>query len=359
MDIVFKISIYICQLKVIVLISVAILAQGARRSFKGKGALTAGRALGPAWLPACLPCPAPAARLPALLLAAWLPAPAAGDVFIVVSNSGETFDSVESLRLVQRSAGGKEVLTVGVVYEAESTIGKVADALMQTFAGVEAGVASTKVFSCTVLNFVLLAIALGEACGTLQEAERKTLMRQLEELPALVQEVIELESRALKMQDSPRSLVIGECILWDISCQNVLAQNFIFLGRGCNFPIALEGAMKCKDTAYIHAEGSPAAEMKHGPIALIDQFMPVVVIAPQPDPCYEKIKANFNEVATRSGSIIAITDTTNNELGDLCEYVIRVPPTHELLMPLVAVIPMPLLAYMMGILKGNEAARGR
>jgi len=281
-----------------------------------------------------------------------------GDVFIAVSNSGETHDTVESLHLLQRSKGGKEVLTIGLVNEAYSTIGKEVDACLLTVAGVEAGVASTKVFSCTVLTFVLLAIALGEACGTLPDAERKTLLDKLDDLPGLVQEVIERESRPLKMEDSLRSLEIGECILWDISCQNVLAQNFIFLGRGCNFPIALEGAMKCKETAYIHAEGYPAAEMKHGPIALIDQFMPVVVIAPSADPCFDKIKANINEVATRSGSIIAITDNPG-ELGDLCEYVIRVPSTHEFLMPLVAVIPMQLLAYMMGILKGNEVDNPR
>merc|ERR1712178_293024 len=108
--------------------------------------------------------------------------------------------------------------------------------------------------------------------------------------------------------ESPtHSLKIGECELWDIGCQNVLANNFIFLGRGFNFPIALEGAMKCKEIAYIHAEGYPAAEMKHGPIALIDQFMPVVCIAPRSDPTYEKIKANIEEVKTRSGSVIAIT----------------------------------------------------
>mmetsp|Transcript_44811 Transcript_44811/g.115986 ORF Transcript_44811/g.115986 Transcript_44811/m.115986 type:complete len:417 (+) Transcript_44811:131-1381(+) len=281
-----------------------------------------------------------------------------GDVFIVVSNSGATTDSVESMRLLRRSDSGKDVLTVGVVNEAESTIGKEADVCIQSLAGAEAGVASTKVFSCTVLSFVLLAIALGEAAGTFKDAERKALLEKLEEIPSLVQGVIDTESRPLK-KDSTQSLEIGECILWDMSCQNVLAQNFIYLGRGCNFPIALEGAMKCKEMAYIHAEGYPAAEMKHGPIALIDQFMPVVVIAPQSDPCYDKIKANINEVATRSGCVIAITDSPADDMRDLCEYIIRVPSTHELLMPLITVIPMQLLAYMMGVLKGNEVDRPR
>uniref|UniRef100_A0A7S3HFG9 SIS domain-containing protein n=1 Tax=Spumella elongata TaxID=89044 RepID=A0A7S3HFG9_9STRA len=138
-----------------------------------------------------------------------------------------------------------------------------------------------------------------------------------------------------------------------------MANNFIFLGRGFNFPIALEGAMKCKEIAYIHAEGYPAAEMKHGPIALIDRFMPVVVIAPIADPTYEKIKSNIEEVKARSGSVIAITEDSNHELDDLCEYVIRVPETHEYLMPLVMVIPLQLLAYMMGVLRGNEVDNPR
>lgn len=118
--------------------------------------------------------------------------------------------------------------------------------------------------------------------------------------------------------------------------------------------------MKCKEIAYIHAEGYPAAEMKHGPIALIDQFMPVVCIAPQSDACYGKIKANIEETKARSGCVIAITEDSNNELEELCEHVIKVPTTHEFLMPLIAVIPMQLLSFMMGVLRGNEvdAPRG-
>lgn len=147
--------------------------------------------------------------------------------------------------------------------------------------------------------------------------------------------------------------------LWEISCQNVLANNFLFLGRGFNFPIALEGALKCKEIAYIHAEGYPAAEMKHGPIALIDQFMPVVFIAPKSDPTYDKIKANIEEVKTRNGCVIVVTEHDNNELEDLCEYIVKIPQTHEYLMPLVSVIPLQLLAYMMGTLRGNEIDQPR
>ena len=136
-------------------------------------------------------------------------------------------------------------------------------------------------------------------------------------------------------------------------------RNFIFLGRGCNFPVALEGAMKCKELAYIHAEGYPAAEMKHGPIALIDEFMPVVVVCPRADATYEKIKSNIEEVKARNGATIAITEKYNDELEQLCEYVIALPETHEYLMPLLAMIPLQLLAYMMGILRNNTVDHPR
>merc|ERR1712228_267261 len=180
------------------------------------------------------------------------------------------------------------------------------------------------------------------------------------EIPDLIQTLIERESRALRQDDDPdRGLEIGECKLWDIGCQNVLANNFIFLGRGFCFPVALEGAMKIKEIAYIHAEGYPAAEMKHGPIALIDQFMPVVVIAPKSDPTYDKIRSNIEEVRARHGSIIAITEHTNKDLEELCQHVIAVPPAHEYTMPLLAVVKMQLLACMMGMLRGNEVDHPR
>lgn len=282
-----------------------------------------------------------------------------GDVLVVVSSSGETYDAVESLRLVKGSQHGSKVVTVAVVNKAESTIGRESDVVIDAMAGDEVGVTSTKSFSATVAAFVLLAITLGEARGTLPETERRALLEQLEALPDRVQEVLDRESKPLRPQEHEKSLEIGECVLWDISCQNVLSNNFIFLGRGFNFPIALEGAMKCKELAYIHAEGYPAAEMKHGPIALVDQFMPVVCIAPRADPSYEKIKANIEEVKARNGSIIAITEYQNQELEEICEYVIGVPQTHEYLMPLLSVIPLQLLAFMMGALRGNEVNNPR
>merc|ERR1712187_234859 len=170
-----------------------------------------------------------------------------------------------------------------------------------------------------------------------------------------------LERECVPLLHHDKAIKMGECQLWDISCQNVLAQNFLFLGRGFNFPIALEGATKCKEIAYIHAEGYPAAEMKHGPIALIDQFMPVVVICPPSDPCYHKIISNLQEVKTRSGCIIAVTEEGNTELVRDCgaENVIMVPPTHEYFTPIVNAIPLQLLAGMMGRLRGNKVTMPR
>lgn len=287
-----------------------------------------------------------------------LPIVRPGDVVVVVSNSGETDETVDCLRYLKKCEEAKSVLTLGVVNETDSTIAREADAHICALAGIEVGVACTKAFSATATLFVLLAMALGERRKLLSK-EDYAILDKLRELPDLIQNVIERESRMLHMGAATKQLEIGACQLWDIGCQNVLANNFIYLGRGFNFPIALEGALKCKEIAYIHAEGYPAAEMKHGPIALIDQFMPVVVIAPRSDPTYEKIKANIEEVKARSGATIGITEDANHELDEICEYVIRVPQTHEYLFPLLALIPLQLLSYMMGVLRGNEVDNPR
>lgn len=279
-----------------------------------------------------------------------------GDVLFVVSNSGETSDAVESLRLVRKCTNGEKVLIVGVVNENDSTIAKESDAFIGVLADNEMGVASTKVFTSTILTFTLLAVALGECTETLAEGQKTALLEAVRALPSSVQEVLDRDTKIFSQESR---LDIGECVLWDIACQNVLANNFIFLGRGFCFPVALEGAMKIKELAYIHAEGYPAAEMKHGPIALIDQFMSVVVIAPKCDPSYEKIKSNIEETKARSGNIIAITEHHNEDLEKLCQHVIKVPPAHEYTMPLLAVIEMQLLACMMGMLRGNEVDQPR
>jgi glucosamine--fructose-6-phosphate aminotransferase (isomerizing) len=289
-----------------------------------------------------------------------------GDVLIAISSSGETLDTLEGLSALKSSSVCNNVLTVACVNEAKSSLSREADACICTNAADEKGVASTKIFSATSLMFVLLAIALGQQNGELETNEIRApgslerLLESVRTVPELVQKVLDREALALKpdgQNGRGAKIRMGECKLWDIGCQNVLANNFLFLGRGFNFPIALEGAMKCKEVSYIHAEGYPAAEMKHGPIALIDQFMPVVCIAPRSDATFDNIKANIEEVKARNGSVIVITDDsgeTSNELDDLCEYVIKVPATHEYVMPLVAVIPMQLLAYVMGRLRGHN-----
>ncbi|CAJ1457233.1 unnamed protein product [Effrenium voratum] len=283
----------------------------------------------------------------------------AGDVVFVVSMSGETTDAVESLREVRKGPQGNKLLTAAVVNNPSSTLAKECDFVIDVQAGPEIGVAATKSFSATGFMFELLSLALARECGTMGEAEMSEFVRRLQELPDSMQEVLEKEAKPVTETSNDRPIGIGECPLWDIGCQNVLAQNFIFLGRGFNFPVALEGAMKCKELAYIHAEGYPAAEMKHGPIALIDEFMPVVVVCPRADATYEKIKANIEEVKARNGATIAITEKYNDELEQLCEYVIGVPETHEYLMPLLAVLPLQLLAYIMGVLRGNAVDRPR
>ena len=281
-----------------------------------------------------------------------------GDVLVVVSMSGETTDAVEALRRVRNTPSGHGVLTIAVVNQLDSTLARECDIALDVGAGKGIGVASTKTFSATNMMFVLLSLALADECGQMG-SDRETLVQKIQDLPDSMQEVLDKEAKPLVTELGDRSIEIGECPLWDIGCQNVLARNFIFLGRGFNFPIALEGAMKCKELAYIHAEGYPAAEMKHGPIALIDEFMPVVVICPKADATYEKIKANIEEVRARNGATIAITEKHNSELEQLCEYVIGVPETHEYLMPLLAMLPLQLLAYMMGILKGNAVDHPR
>jgi glucosamine--fructose-6-phosphate aminotransferase (isomerizing) len=272
-----------------------------------------------------------------------------GDILVCVTSSGETDDVIRSLRKARDSAVGSKILTLAVVNDVESTVARECDAFIDVQGGDENGVTSTKVFSATIFTLALFALSLGQACGALEAQEQAELLETAMTVPDLVAKVIRNE-----LQD-------GECRLWDIACHNVLSQNLIFLGRGFNFPIALEGATKCKEVAYIHAEGYPAAEMKHGPIALIDQFMPVVVICPPSDPCYHKIISNLQEVKTRSGCIIAVTEEGNDELVRDCgaENVIMVPPTHEYFTPIVNAIPLQLLACMMGMLRGNNVTMPR
>lgn len=260
----------------------------------------------------------------------------ANDVVIAISQSGETADTLAAVREAKRQG----VLTLGICNVVGSTIARETDAGVYLHVGPEIGVASTKAFTAQVTVLTLLALKLAEG-RTLSEAEMAQALRALAEIPEKVRQVLTLDEEIRRIAHVYR-----------------YASNFLYLGRGYNFPVALEGALKLKEISYIHAEGYPAAEMKHGPIALIDRFMPVVFIAMK-DRTYDKVVSNIEEVVARQGSVIAITDEGNGELDALCEYVIRIPPAPDFLTPLLTVVPLQLLAYHIAVMRGCNVDQPR
>ena len=259
-----------------------------------------------------------------------------GTLTIAISQSGETADTLEALRAA--TAAGSRV--VGIVNVVGSTIAREADGGIYLHAGPEIGVASTKAFTAQIVALALFALYVGRHRG-LSQAQGQELAYELARLPELLDDVLELapvvEGLARHFADSP---------------------NFLYLGRGVNFPVALEGALKLKEISYIHAEGYPAAEMKHGPIALIDEHMPVVFLAPN-DHLYRKALSNLQEVKARGGRIIAITNRGNGDLGGLAEYELKVPKTHPLLSPVITSVPLQLLAYHIAVLRGCDVDKPR
>eukprot|EP00397_Hematodinium_sp_SG-2012_P008071 GEMP01008125.1.p1 GENE.GEMP01008125.1~~GEMP01008125.1.p1 ORF type:complete len:644 (+),score=122.63 GEMP01008125.1:52-1983(+) len=255
------------------------------------------------------------------------------DIVIGVSQSGETADTAEALRMSTKLGA----TTFGIVNSVGSTIARETHAGVYIHCGPEIGVASTKAFSGQVLVLVMLAIELARDRGTISAEEFNGFCEAILDLPNVIKKFLP------KLKD----------IILTIARENRLANNFMFLGRGPNFPIALEGALKLKEISYIHAEGYPAAEMKHGPIALIDRLMPVVVIAPMDD-TYLKVASNIEEVITRNGSVIMLTDEGNNDTGlrQKCDHVIECPSVKPILQPLINVIPLQLLAYEIARLRG-------
>jgi glucosamine--fructose-6-phosphate aminotransferase (isomerizing) len=229
---------------------------------------------------------------------------------------------------------------IGLVNVVGSTIARESDGGIYLHAGPEIGVASTKAFTSQIVALALLGLYLGNQHGLPLE-ERQELACRLAQLPALVARTLELE---------PQVRVLAE--------QFAESDNALYLGRGVNFPVALEGALKLKEISYIHAEGYPAAEMKHGPIALIDADMPVIFVAPS-DEVYPKVVSNMQEVRARGGRIIAITTEGNGNLGHLAEHQLRVPATASLLSPILTVIPLQLLAYHVAVLRGCDVDRPR
>ncbi|MGM0706130.1 MAG: glutamine--fructose-6-phosphate transaminase (isomerizing) [Bacteroidota bacterium] len=259
-----------------------------------------------------------------------------GDVVLVISQSGETADTLAAVREAQRQG----VLCLGVCNVVGSTIARETDAGVYLHAGPEIGVASTKAFTAQVIVLAMIALKMAED-RTLSHAEFADAVHALASIPDKVRTTLEMDGQIEKMANIYR-----------------YSSNFLYLGRGFNFPVALEGALKLKEISYIHAEGYPAAEMKHGPIALIDRFMPVVFIALK-DSTYDKVVSNIEEVAARDGSVIAITDEGNGDLDDLCEYVLRIPQTQEFLSPLLAVVPLQLLSYHIAVMRGCDVDQPR
>ncbi len=259
-----------------------------------------------------------------------------GTLTIAVSQSGETADTLEAIRAA-RLAGSR---VVGIVNVVGSTIAREADGGIYLHAGPEIGVASTKAFTSQVVAFLLLALYIGRQRGLSLEAGQE-LVAQLAQLPEKVRATLALEPCIREMAQSYAA-----------------APNALYLGRGVNFPVALEGALKLKEISYVHAEGYPAAEMKHGPIALIDEKMPVVFVAPDDD-VFQKVRSNMQEVRARGGRIVALTSEGADDLGELVERQLRVPVTHPLLSPVVTVIPLQLLAYHIAVLRGCDVDRPR
>lgn len=260
-----------------------------------------------------------------------------GDVLIAISQSGETADTLAAIDL----AKSKGAIIFGVCNVVGSSIPRATHAGAYTHAGPEIGVASTKAFTAqlTVLNMIALSVA--QRKGTITEQKFHELMVEMENIPAKVEKALKLNSQIQTIADEFKD-----------------ARNFLYLGRGYNFPVALEGALKLKEISYIHAEGYPAAEMKHGPIALIDEEMPVAFIATK-DSSYEKVVSNIQEVKARKGRVIAIVTEGDTHIPKMAEFVIEVPHTLESLMPLVSVIPLQLLSYHIAVMRGCNVDQPR
>ncbi|MCU0418938.1 MAG: glutamine--fructose-6-phosphate transaminase (isomerizing) [Cyclobacteriaceae bacterium] len=260
-----------------------------------------------------------------------------GDVVIAISQSGETADTLAAIEL----AKSKGAIIFGVCNVVGSSIPRLTHAGAYTHAGPEIGVASTKAFTAqlTVLNMIALTVA--QRKGSITEQKFIEILTEMENIPAKVEEVLKLNAQIQTIAD----------IFKD-------ATNFLYLGRGYNFPVALEGALKLKEISYIHAEGYPAAEMKHGPIALIDEEMPVVFIATR-DSSYEKIVSNIQEVKARKGRVISVVTKGDTQIPKMSEFVIEVPPTHESLTPLISVIPLQLLSYHIAVMRGCNVDQPR
>lgn len=260
------------------------------------------------------------------------------DIMFVISQSGETADTLAALR--EAKSRGADVY--GIVNVVGSTIARETHAGIFTHAGPEIGVASTKAFTSQLTGLALISLMIAQYRNSLPHIEIKNITDELQLLPEKIKQILKLNDKILEI-----AKVFKFC------------QHMLYLGRGYNFPVALEGALKLKEISYIHAEGYPAAEMKHGPIALIDQNMPVIVIAPK-DSTYEKVISNIREVKARKGVVITITDDeTDSHIDELSDYLIKIPHTLEVLSPILTTIPLQLLAYHLAVLRGCNVDQPR
>jgi len=259
------------------------------------------------------------------------------DVVIAISQSGETADTLAAIKLAKE----KGAFVFGVCNVVGSSISRETHAGAYTHAGPEIGVASTKAFTTQITVLTMIALRLAKAKGTLSNSDFHRYLQELEIIPEKVKEALETNDKAKEIA----------AIFKD-------APNCLYLGRGYNFPVALEGALKLKEISYIHAEGYPAAEMKHGPIALIDEQMPVVVIAPKQGH-YDKVVSNIQEIKSRSGKIIAVVTKGDTQVKELADYVIEIPETSDALSPLITTIPLQLLSYHIAVMRGCNVDQPR
>lgn len=259
------------------------------------------------------------------------------DVVIAISQSGETADTLAAIEL----AKSKGALIYGICNVVGSSIARATHTGAYTHAGPEIGVASTKAFTSQVAILTLIALALGKANGSISQERFHTLTAELESIPDSITEVLALDESIKAISEQFKDV-----------------RNFLYLGRGYNFPVALEGALKLKEISYIHAEGYPAAEMKHGPIALIDEEMPVVVIATKNEN-YEKVLSNIQEVKSRNGKIISIVTAGDKDIKAISDYTIEVPEVNDVLSPLINTIPLQLLSYHIAVMRGCNVDQPR
>ncbi len=254
------------------------------------------------------------------------------DIVMAISQSGETADTLAAIEL----AKSKGAMAYGVCNVVGSSIARATDAGTYIHVGPEIGVASTKAFTGQVTVLAMIALAIGQLRGTISDERVAEVAASLNKIPELIEETLKLNDQIKEM-----------------SATYTYVHNFLYLGRGYNYPSALEGALKLKEISYIHAEGYPAAEMKHGPIALIDNELPTVVIAPN-DNLHEKVISNIQQVKARGGSVIAIVTRGDDTIAKIADHIIEIPPVPECLSPIITAIPLQLLAYHIAVMKGRD-----